>query len=208
MMADDIEGPNGLAFSPDESILYVVASRAAPNRLDPSLRCEWMAERSWPTIGYSLMQARARPMASGSISTAICGAAGAWGMPRWMGCGCSMQRPGQSAISRCRSAPPICALAAGSEIACSWRPATVSTRCMSTRRARREVGAPRLTALRPIRDAGAAAHAAAHPANSMAPHRTPDCQSPSRRRSERDASELRRIDMRPAPRRRPRTHWR
>jgi gluconolactonase len=33
MMTDDIEGPNGLAFSPDESILYVVASRAAPNRL-------------------------------------------------------------------------------------------------------------------------------------------------------------------------------
>jgi gluconolactonase len=32
MMADDIEGPNGLAFSPDESVLYVVASRAAPNR--------------------------------------------------------------------------------------------------------------------------------------------------------------------------------
>src|SRR5579875_1329358 len=33
MMADDIEGPNGLAFSPDESVLYVVASRATPNRL-------------------------------------------------------------------------------------------------------------------------------------------------------------------------------
>jgi len=33
MMTDDIEGPNGLAFSPDESILYVVASRATPNRL-------------------------------------------------------------------------------------------------------------------------------------------------------------------------------
>jgi gluconolactonase len=33
MMTDDIEGPNGLAFSPDESILYVVASRASPNRL-------------------------------------------------------------------------------------------------------------------------------------------------------------------------------
>ena len=33
MAADDIEGPNGLAFSPDESILYVVASRAQPNRL-------------------------------------------------------------------------------------------------------------------------------------------------------------------------------
>jgi gluconolactonase len=33
MVADDVEGPNGLAFSPDESILYVVESRAQPNRL-------------------------------------------------------------------------------------------------------------------------------------------------------------------------------
>jgi gluconolactonase len=32
-VTDDVEGPNGLAFSPDESILYVVASRASPNRL-------------------------------------------------------------------------------------------------------------------------------------------------------------------------------
>jgi gluconolactonase len=32
-MTDDVEGPNGLAFSPDESVLYVVASRASPNRL-------------------------------------------------------------------------------------------------------------------------------------------------------------------------------
>lgn len=30
--ADDVDGPNGLAFSPDESILYVVASRAQPTR--------------------------------------------------------------------------------------------------------------------------------------------------------------------------------
>jgi gluconolactonase len=33
MVADDVEGPNGLAFSPDESKLYVVASRAQPQRL-------------------------------------------------------------------------------------------------------------------------------------------------------------------------------
>ena len=32
MVADDVPGPNGLAFSPDESKLYVVASRAQPNR--------------------------------------------------------------------------------------------------------------------------------------------------------------------------------
>jgi gluconolactonase len=32
VMADDIPGPNGLAFSPDEKTLYVVASRAEPTR--------------------------------------------------------------------------------------------------------------------------------------------------------------------------------
>lgn len=33
LVADDIEGPNGLAFSPDEGKLYVVASRASPRKL-------------------------------------------------------------------------------------------------------------------------------------------------------------------------------
>ncbi|MBL8673338.1 MAG: SMP-30/gluconolactonase/LRE family protein [Rhodospirillales bacterium] len=32
MMNDEIPGPNGLAFSPDGRLLYVVASRAAPHR--------------------------------------------------------------------------------------------------------------------------------------------------------------------------------
>jgi gluconolactonase len=32
-VAEDIRGPNGLAFSPDERILYLVESRARPNRL-------------------------------------------------------------------------------------------------------------------------------------------------------------------------------
>jgi gluconolactonase len=32
VVADDVEGPNGLAFSPDESKLYVVESRAMPSR--------------------------------------------------------------------------------------------------------------------------------------------------------------------------------
>ncbi len=32
MMVDDVPGPNGLAFSPDEKLLYVVASRAEPHR--------------------------------------------------------------------------------------------------------------------------------------------------------------------------------
>ena len=33
MVADDIGGPNGLAFSPDETVLYVVASRADPREI-------------------------------------------------------------------------------------------------------------------------------------------------------------------------------
>jgi len=31
-VADDVLGPNGLAFSPDESVLYVVESRGVPHR--------------------------------------------------------------------------------------------------------------------------------------------------------------------------------
>ncbi|MCW3474150.1 SMP-30/gluconolactonase/LRE family protein [Limobrevibacterium gyesilva] len=33
MVCDDVPGPNGLAFSPDEKILYVVASRADPREI-------------------------------------------------------------------------------------------------------------------------------------------------------------------------------
>src|SRR5215207_3352282 len=49
IVAADVRGPNGLAFSPDESILYLVESRATPNRLilafgvdvDGNLWCGW-----------------------------------------------------------------------------------------------------------------------------------------------------------------------
>jgi len=33
MLTDQIKGPNGLCFSPDESLLYVIESRGTPNRL-------------------------------------------------------------------------------------------------------------------------------------------------------------------------------
>ncbi|TSD83309.1 SMP-30/gluconolactonase/LRE family protein [Mycobacterium sp. KBS0706] len=33
VVVEDVKGPNGLCFSPDESILYLVESRATPNRL-------------------------------------------------------------------------------------------------------------------------------------------------------------------------------
>ena len=33
LVADDIDHPNGLAFSPDESVLYVVESRSEPRNI-------------------------------------------------------------------------------------------------------------------------------------------------------------------------------
>ena len=33
MVADDVLGPNGLAFSPDESVLYIVESRGEPRKI-------------------------------------------------------------------------------------------------------------------------------------------------------------------------------
>jgi gluconolactonase len=33
VVADDIPGPNGLAFSPDEKLIYIVASRASPREI-------------------------------------------------------------------------------------------------------------------------------------------------------------------------------
>ena len=38
MVADDVLGPNGLCFSPDESLLYVVESRGIPQPQDRRLR--------------------------------------------------------------------------------------------------------------------------------------------------------------------------
>lgn len=33
VVADDVKGPNGLCFSPDESLLYIIESRGTPNRV-------------------------------------------------------------------------------------------------------------------------------------------------------------------------------
>lgn len=33
VVADDVSGPNGLCFSPDESLLYIVSSRASPRQI-------------------------------------------------------------------------------------------------------------------------------------------------------------------------------
>ena len=54
LAADDIEGPNGLAFSPDERTLYVVASRAEPR----TILAYDVTERRTLTRGRVLVDAR------------------------------------------------------------------------------------------------------------------------------------------------------
>ena len=93
-----------------------------------------------PTAGCSSTPGRAaRPTASASTSTAICGAAGAWASAELDGVRVFNPPRNRSATSPCRSAAPTSASAAASATGCSWRPATRSTRSTSTRRAWRAV---------------------------------------------------------------------
>ena len=83
-MADDVLGPNGLCFAPDESLLYVVESRAVPHR--KILAYDVTAN------GRELRNKRvvidagpgARQMACVVISMATSGVAGAWAQKSWM----------------------------------------------------------------------------------------------------------------------------
>ena len=80
IVAEGVLGPNGLCFSPDEKILYVVESRGVPNRKILAYDVAPAATR-FPTSASSSMPAPARPTACAATSTAICGAAGAWAIP-------------------------------------------------------------------------------------------------------------------------------
>ena len=86
------------------------------------------AARSAPA-GCSSTPAPARPTGSASISTATCGAAGAWARRNSTACASSTRPASRSATSRCPSAAPISASAGAGATACSWRRATASTRC-------------------------------------------------------------------------------
>ena len=82
VVAGDINGPNGLAFSPDEKRLYL-SNRA---RIRASSGPTTSMTTSSATAGSSSPPSReALPMASASTSTAISGAAGAWAMRSRMG---------------------------------------------------------------------------------------------------------------------------
>ena len=134
-MLRDLAGPNGLAFSPDGSVLYVVESRAKPHRLiwgydvgpDGALSNKRLVVDA---------QGPGRWTALRSMSRATCGAVGAvmvrWEQtrPPWTGCASSPPQAKPSPIFTCRSAVPTCALVGGTATACSWPPATACMRCM------------------------------------------------------------------------------
>ena len=80
IVAEGVLGPNGLCFSPDEKILYIVESRGVPNRKILAYDVVGGGARS-PTSASSSMRAPARRTACAATSTAICGAAGAWAIP-------------------------------------------------------------------------------------------------------------------------------
>ena len=127
MVADDVQGPNGLAFSPDELKLYVVESRAMPNR---KLRVFDVRRRQ--ALGASRMFIDAGPGTPDGFRVDIdgnlwCG----WGMGEAELDGVRIFNPAgdRSAILRCRNAAPICASADAGAIACSWPQATASMHC-------------------------------------------------------------------------------
>ena len=89
IVAEGILGPNGLCFSPDEKILYIVESRGVPTRKILSLR----RRRRRQTISNKRVFIDAGPGTPDGmrcdVSTAICGAAGAWAIPNWTASWCT-----------------------------------------------------------------------------------------------------------------------
>ena len=139
---DDVAGPNGLAFSPDERVLYVVESRARPSRL------VWAYD-----VGADGALSNRRLHIDADGAGALDGIAVDVGGNVWCGWGSDGRRPGadpagldgvrvfdrvaagRSATSTCPSAAPTSASAAPRTTGSSWPPATRCTRCTSTRAA-------------------------------------------------------------------------
>ena len=76
VIADDIDRPNGLCLLPDESVLYVVASRSEPMRTIFSYNMA-SDEVSVRKDGVGCMSTPGR-VACAAIRRAISGADGAW----------------------------------------------------------------------------------------------------------------------------------
>ena len=125
LLDDSVEAPNGLAFSPDEKLLYVVECRSVPRRI----------------LAYDVVDgvrlARRRILIDAGPGTPDgfrvdedgnlwCG----WATRSWTGCVCSTLPASRSGTSTCRSVARICASAGCGATGCSWRRASRFMRCM------------------------------------------------------------------------------
>ena len=123
----DVNRPNGLAFSPDESKLYVVEA-AVHAAHHPRRSTSSTAARGSPTSASSSTPGRARPTASAATWTATSGAAGAWARRASTASRSSTPTASSSAASTCPSAARTSASAARTATASSWPPARRSIR--------------------------------------------------------------------------------
>ena len=134
-LVKDMPNTNGLAFSPDEKILYVNGSR------DRYVKAYDVKADGTLANGRMLIDMHedpaqaASPTACGSTSRATCG------RPARAACGSSRRRASTSAPSRRRSCPPTSSSATATTRRSTSRRAPASTRSASTWKAsRRGVG--------------------------------------------------------------------
>ena len=136
VVAHDILGPNGLCFSPDERILYVVESRGMPHRhiLAYDVKGDGRAIANRRVLIDAGPGGTPDGMRCDIDGNLWCG----WGMGNAAldGVPCSRPTAPKSAASRCPSAARTSASAAKSAIACSWPRASRCTSSTSTPRAR------------------------------------------------------------------------
>jgi hypothetical protein len=136
IVAEGVLGPNGLCFSPDEKILYIVESRGVPNR--KILAYDVTADGT--KISNKRVHIDAGPGTPDGMRCDIDGnlwCGWAWAMPNSTASWCSRPMASRSAASHCPSVAPMSALAVSSATACSWPQASRSMRFTSTRKARR-----------------------------------------------------------------------
>jgi SMP-30/Gluconolactonase/LRE-like region len=134
VVAGDINRPDGLAFSPDETKLYIIEDGTSPQVFRVTISSIMTpgsptGEHSSPSSGA------ASPTAFASMSTEICGAVGA-GVRGTMELWSSMRPASPSAGSIYRSAARTSVSAAFGAAGCSWRRATRSIRSSCARKAR------------------------------------------------------------------------
>ena len=128
VVAGDVNRPNGLALSPDESKLYIIEAGVSPR----VIRVYDVTENGTKLAnGRTLVDAG--PGTPDGMRVDVDGNLWVgWGM----GEGHSLPTASRSGMSAFLSAAPTSASAASTATACSWRAASRFIRCSSTRKAR------------------------------------------------------------------------